>query len=119
MANISARIERVEVALVEQCAIAWKRMFSALVDASMWLDENGTSEQVVVFDAWMQSKILTPEQQATFNTIDTPHNARLEAAIAAMDRFPTVVIDRAAQRRALAKDKVEPDPEAEMINNVT
>ena len=120
MANINARIERMEVVLLYRCAVARERMVNALFDVRDWIVDNGTPEQLTAFDAWGQSEILTPEQHAIFATIDTPHDARLLAAITAMDRFPTVVIDKVLERlRALAKDEMEPGPEAEMINDVT
>ena len=120
MANINARIERMEVALLYRCAVARERMINALFDVRDWIVDNGTPEQLTAFDAWGQSEILTPEQHAIFATIDTPHDARLTAAIAVLDGFPPAVIDRVTrQRRALAKDEMEPGPEAEMINDVT
>ena len=120
MANINARLERMEAVAIEQCTAVWERMIDALFDVRSWIENHGTPEQLTVFDAWAKSEILTTEQQAIFAMIDTPHDARLLAAIAAMDRFPTVVIDKVLERRrALAKDKVEPGPEAEMINDVT
>ena len=120
MANINARIERMEVVLLYRCAVARERMVNALFDVRDWIVDNGTPEQLTAFDAWGQSEPLTAEQQAILTATDTPHDARLLAAIAAMDRFPTVVIDKVLERRrALAKDEMEPGPEAEMINDVT
>ena len=120
MANINARLERMEAALVDRCTAAWERMVSALVDVYVWIEDNGAPEQLTIFDTWAKSEPLTADQQTVFASIDTPHDARLFAAIMAMDRFPTVVIDKVLERRrALAKDEVEPGPEAEMINDVT
>ena len=118
MANINARIERMEVVLLYRCAVARERMVNALFDVRDWIVDNGTPEQLTAFDAWGQSEPLTAEQQAILTATDTPHDARLLAAIAAMDRFPTVVIDKVLERlRALATEADEPKPE--IFNNVT
>ena len=118
MANINARIERMEVVLLYRCAVARERMVNALFDVRDWIVDNGTPEQLTAFDAWGQSEPLTPEQQAMLTATDTPHDARLTTAIAVLDGFPPAVIDRVTrQRRALATEADEPKPE--IFNNVT